>query len=110
MEDTKIIYTTAILANSKGFPGLKSFPETKTHWEFSGLNYAQSILQKWLRDKHNIHIMIKPWEGKNFQVFVLHEIPGHENEDYCEEYNPRKCHPTYEMALEAGMVEALNLL
>ena len=62
---------------------------------------TQSLLQRWLREKHNIHIRI------------------YRNEDGLDKYtfnfdNPYKrslnWYDTYEKALEAGLLQALKLI
>jgi hypothetical protein len=77
----------------------------------------QSLLQKWLREVHNLHVIIQPefyTTGINYCVQVLCYAP--ELED-CEDNN--KCtgmygdngeYPTYEEALEFGLQLALNLI
>lgn len=59
---------------------------------------SQTSLQKWLREKHNIHINIH-WSEKGYIVFEkAHEL---DNTHWYE---------TYEEALEAGLYEALKLI
>lgn len=71
---------------------------------------TQSLLQKWLREEHNIHIQLhydckyKYWEFRNF--ILSKYIDKEHNKVYfeCIGYN------TYEEALEAGLQEALKLI
>lgn len=71
---------------------------------------TQSLLQKWLREEHNIHIQLhydckyKYWEFRNF---ILNKyIDKEHNKVYfeCIGYN------TYEEALEAGLSKALSII
>lgn len=108
MEDQLISFETAKLAKEKGFKygfgnGQKYyFPKTKELTEnHRGDNYAactQSLLQKWLRDVHNIHIRIdfekieyKPW------YFSYHVKPKSKLYVSDETFN------TYEEALESAL-------
>ena len=76
---------------------------------------TQSLLQKWLRDKHNIHIMVEFIEYKRdllvykatYQCMKL--LEEHENMScitgWCDtDYS----YKTYEEALEASLQEALT--
>ena len=68
---------------------------------------TQSLLQKWLREVHNIHIMIEPYYNKNKDLvygfdLLLQET---EEEDICEDG-----FKTYEEALEIGLQESLKLI
>lgn len=67
----------------------------------------QSLLQKWLREIHNIDIMIKTWTGdkkgdKNYASDVY--IFGTRTYKKCV-----RC-PSYEEALEKGLLEGLKLI
>ena len=72
---------------------------------------TQSILQKWLREEHKIHINITEWE---FEKWYFEIIDGRNSpvkrvrtriEDGIEwEFN------SYEKALEVGLQEALKLI
>lgn len=79
--------------------------ETDSKTKFCVVCYAptQALLQKWLREKHNIHIQID-WEDWGcWEAFiVLNNFfrSGIEN-------NGKQ---TYEEALEAGLYEALTLI
>lgn len=81
--------------------------------DFSNENYTmyeaptQSMVQKWLRDKHNIHIQINLEVLKHpyFSSEVI-VITSEHYHSICTS-NP---YPTYEEALEEGLQEALNLI
>ena len=66
---------------------------------------SQSLLQKWLRDVHNIHIeMCFSWSTVNKYYFMIY--PNTEQPYTYESSN----YPTYEEALEQALIEALNLI
>ena len=82
------------------------FPYTNQQWYSIP---TQSVLQKWLREKHKIHIYLFPldnnkWGFENNSISI--------NLDYIfinymykgKEYN------SYEEALEVGLQEALNFI
>lgn len=116
MEDQKINFETAKLAREKGF-NLKSnyFREQKEgdadydddfcNWnEFEGYYtvVTQSLLQKWLREKHNIFAYCIPREFEKVSGKKIirwgNNISIHKN----------KFSSTYEKALEMGLQEALK--
>ena len=67
---------------------------------------TQSLLQKWLRGKHNIHIQVNRYYNNN--VFSHYspwvDVNSMDMHTFREEY------ATYEQALEKGLGEALNLI
>lgn len=63
---------------------------------------TQSLLQKWLREKHNIHIYITYGYGWEYNVFKRFVLPPHPEHDGT--YND------YEEALEDGLCCALKLI
>lgn len=80
MEEELITYPTAVLAKEKGFNQLKQgvyYTKDKEHclvgWGFKD-DFAiysaptQSLLQKWLREVHNIHITIYYHKSGKFSV------------------------------------------
>jgi hypothetical protein len=133
MEDQLILFETAKLAKEKGlsYKDLSSFegswlcyqlnyPKYKPNW-FSGyftghdtqnfntllLAPTQSLLQKWLREVHNIHIIIVP-PGilKIEKSYVsIHTI----NQTHTIWFNPDKW-ISYEESLEKGLLQALKLI
>ncbi len=109
-----IKFETAKLAKEKGFNGLCDYSyegivlsKTYKSWRNSDdrTEYAvptQSSLQKWLREEHNIHIMIFPsLDLTEYYVDVISK------EDRTFIDNPLD---TYEEALEIGLFEALELI
>lgn len=123
MEDTLITFTTAKLAKEKGFS-----INTTEYWEYQALGperykfitedtpgatwvnddlknriciSTQSLLQKWLRDNHNIIVFVNPYPS--FYGVVI-------------EYNNRNSKysihdlASWELALEKGLQTALKLI
>ena len=125
MEDTRITFETAKLAKEKGFPqepnGLK-IPYYNYKGEFKGdvkdwlRKYlrkedtsdvesvsapTQSLLAKWLREEHNIHLIAY----KNINI---------DGYDWCyittDGITNINSYKTYEEAYEIGLQEALKLI
>lgn len=92
MKDEEIELNTAILAWKKGFPKKLG-------------KITQSLLQKWLREKHKINIsMINGSNTINlyyYEINMVNKFPikGDGSKNY-----------TYEEALEEGLYEALKLI
>ena len=134
MEDTRITFETAKLAKEKGFTQETNrfeIPYYNYKGEFKGdvsdwrvrkyirgedtsnIEFVsaptQSLLAKWLREKHNIHIEIS---NNNYNKllnwsFDLHKLPVGiiQMWERCDStYN------TYEEAYEIGLQEALKLI
>lgn len=130
MEDQLITFETAKLAKEKGFDWAVSwyathkrkaptnpdsfYPELSTfkNWnDNEGLKFyeryslpTQSLLQKWLREVHNLHI--QPIYNKSTRYCIrlndeCENAVGNMFEEYFE---------TYEKALEEGLQEALKLI
>lgn len=62
---------------------------------------TQSLLQKWLREVHKIHVLLvfKPNQKYDYEIDTI--------EDYYTFHDPQL---TYEEALEKGLFEALKLI
>lgn len=127
MEDQLISFETAKLAKEKGFDlptryGMHNLKDRRDCFSglgnYDSLNYnshnhlyslpTQSLLQKWLRDIHNIHVAIvggcfELSEGLFWEIQV--GIIGADSNDY---EGDADC--TYEQALEKGLQEALKLV
>lgn len=80
---------------------------------------TQALLQKWLREIHNIDVVIIPERyksGINYMIqaqkYDLEKGTLKENFtiDACGWYNDNHDWPTYELALEKGIYEALKLI
>lgn len=132
MEDQLISLETAKLAKEKGFKPerdwnpdyVKGYIEHAEYklteireedWIVEGYYLAptQSLLQKWLRELHKIHICIDFWyEGDTYFTYVFRnamdkievELKGLSNDPSLIKT------ATYEQALEIGLQEALKLI
>lgn len=132
MKDEIIKYDTAVLAKEKGFNYLSEYyfwpVEDKRNYILQHKNIdcgeltieagyqkgifqltipapTQSLLQKWLREVHGIHVLVCMdeilWDTFRFKILM----------DQNEVYDERlKVYDTYESALEFGLVEALKLI
>jgi len=128
MQEKLVEYSTAVLAKEKGFNHLKAnvygdnmaydtgYEEGKLIVSGNALNSVlaptQSLLQKWLREVHNIDIYCSPDYKK---------LSGDRQKVYdcmcviCKTDSPKMLFhmgdfPTFEEALEEGLQTALNLL
>ena len=128
MEDKLIEYSTAKLAKEKGFNEECYFTYAKmskeycifkseysvTNSEIDKYVYSaptQSLLQRWLREIHNIHIITKPYieslGKKEITGYYIPTICTSSLDEYTEFYDN---YSTYEEALEMGLQEALKLI
>ena len=126
MEEQYITFETAKLAKEKKFiyPTLANYEceedgtVKELNWKFKTLGdfldnlntpvCTQSLLQKWLREIHNIHIVITlefSESLKELWYYGLLSIKGNEINELGDEG-----YTTYELALEAGLKEALTLI
>jgi uncharacterized protein (DUF2126 family) len=111
MKEDLITLETRILAKKKGFEG---FPY-----------YTQSVLQKWLREKHDIHTVVHYQQDK--WCYSLEQLPPTEDKTFAKKSTCQDrdiwlnsilitpewwmvSYNTYEEALERGLKEALNLV
>lgn len=136
MQEQIILFKTARLAKEKGFFewSPKRYKDGKLTYS-PCLKYAktglvkpdqnqifaptQSILQKWLREKHNIHIEINSITTLTNGYYIILRGIGFElnlDNDSQGNYYPilenlgYKVFSSYEEALEAGLFEALKLI
>jgi hypothetical protein len=65
---------------------------------------TQSLLQKWLRDEHKLHITIFSSSQESWMYRVTKQYQRLEYGSYEEDFE------TYEKVLEAGLFEALKLI
>jgi len=113
MNDTLIQFQTAKLAKEKGFDvpcEWFSSDNVVVHRDSEPVNHnsernfisraSQSILQKWLREKHDIHV--NPFH--QFLPSGKHKYGVKINNEAIDSFE------TYELALEAGLLSALNLI
>jgi len=116
MKETLITFETAELAKEKGFDFLvnnyynhnNELKEHKYNANITVLEFhapTQSLLQKWLREEHNIAVYNKPVADNSgrWSVYV-DDMGGHHYITYY------IYEPTYEEALERGLQEALKLI
>lgn len=134
MQEQLIKLETAILAKEKGFDikttqfyssnyGLcKEYEELLVYQggvllndcdsniDLGEIYYAstQSLLQKWLRDIHNIHLVIIPEEDDNYQRIWVARFSDLTDKVMYLKY--LTIEPTYEEALEEGIYKALKLI
>ena len=130
MEDTRVTFETAKLAKEKGFDALcydafnsignlysngwcEYLYDNKVEIPFrSGvlesqdiLAPTQSLLAKWLREEHNIIVLID-YEGIDGYYYKFYSYKeGNKNYDASD-----KNYNTYEEAYEIGLQEALKLI
>ena len=120
MEEQLISFETAKLAKEKGLPQDNFyFEDYEARVPFYGLDnelnkgdedrfgqcksISQSLLQKWLREVHGIHIAILPKMLPSNQV-TYYSFKGKLKKNFENLYN------TYEEALEISLQEALKLI
>jgi hypothetical protein len=101
LTETKILFPTANLAKEKGF----QFQNPRSENDYLGELSTQSLLQKWLREVHDIHVYIIPIETilidtRDFQTRIL----------TGQSLFLGKTYKSYEEALEFGLTEALQLI
>jgi len=129
MKEELVEFETAKLAKEKGFNELVenyfeittiSKPISENTCKFQNINGlksgnlasrpTQSLLQKWIREKNDIHIVVLPNSEKQFfyEVFRNFELPFESEELYS--VLSGRVYNTYEEALEKGLYEALKLI
>lgn len=118
MEEQRVNFETAVLAKEKGFK--LPLSSANNYWIKDGSRIAsyewfnledfmdyidaptQSLLQKWLREEHNIDVLVdKGFLCDNYSYEIYHK-----NDMIDSEY----IFKTFEKALEAGLYEALKLI
>ena len=131
MEDTLVSYETALLAKEKGFDSddviqcyRKSGNVTlyskqahtlcasvgKTIFEdFACLAPTQSLLQKWIREKHLLHIEIYGFVSGDEQTRSYYHCIRNMKK-YCDLTDDSKTFNSYEDCLEDGLFTALKLI
>lgn len=122
MEDTLISFDIAKLAKEKGYNIISKKmysgntnlePYNKLRWDLYGDYYyasTQSLLQKWLREVHNIHIQIENVNvpKKEKWIYEIMKLPSGVLVLWNEKTSP--IFDTYEQALEEGLQEGLKLI
>jgi len=133
MEEQLITFDTAKLAKEKGFDlefcnvgwhgdfgDLKgdSYPFLGTYSFYKSIycnnkdehqiqRPTQSLLQKWLREIHNIHLLLEPYYDEQKVLVYGFDLITERTE---EETIVEKGFKTYEDGLEIGLQEALKLI
>lgn len=121
MNEEFINYSTAILAKEKGFrlgsgwqirslynikDGETFCEKTRETPDYACERCSQSLLQRWLREVHEIHIHIQYLfcfsKNNDKQLYFVYI----NNDDV----NTQNGFNTYEQALEKGLLEALKLI
>ena len=129
MEDTLVIFETAKLAKEKGFNAGcdgRWYIEPGSDWKYSkqGLfkcdntgdsiaRPTQSLLQKWLRETHNINVWVSSkTTDKGNTIFIPHgrTIPDTIVKGYVKDIIVYKTFDKWEEALEFALQEALKLI
>lgn len=92
-------------------------PNAGRNWKHLYSAPTQSLLQKWLREVHNIHIgivlVVKTLGAHEFAVQKLlwrFEIVAINNKYDSRDMSSKERYVTYEDALEQGLQEALKLI
>lgn len=106
MKEKKISFKTGELAYEKGFNFLVSWFYIKKVAYIKKVEYlpTQFLLQKWLREKYNLHVEIQREEDG--WIYRIYEFKCG-NKSISRTW---KLFCTYEQALEAGLFEALKLI
>jgi len=100
MKDTFVTLKTAKLAKEKGCNLYSDnfWFEKEKEWLTTP---SQSLLQKWLREKHGIIAIVEFYDYTHWRCTIWNSVIIN---------NPAPNCKTYELALEKGLLEALNLI
>jgi len=102
MKEAVVSFTTAKLAKEKGF-NIRTVTNLRKP--------TQSLLQKWLREEHNIHVSAFPVFSNRFFPTIRKFYKDKEYDTFLgSPYPPKYSKNTYEEALECGLQEALKLI
>jgi hypothetical protein len=121
MKEQLVSFYTAKLAKDKGFDWECSLMYASNGnicdkvYDFDNWCFAptQSLLQKWLREKHGIIVFVKIDLPKHFyisltdKVNIIYKYNIHKNNLLDIKFHEFK---TYEEALEKGLLEALKII
>jgi len=118
MEESRINFETAQLANQKGFEFVVTWKYIlgfKNNFERDKYLPKQSLLQKWLREVHKSDItVITDWKKGIRVYYVGLSFVNKSNEIdiwFSKDTNKNKIeYNTYEQALEIGLQQSLNLI
>lgn len=130
MREKIINFETAKLAKKKGLNkvwcnnmyciGFKDFPDDEEIIECDWRNHVdhqyhlalaptQSLLQKWLREKHNLHVSVE-FEFTKKLSWRVNICDTHKFEWLLPDFLNAHEFDTYEEALEEGLQEALKII
>jgi hypothetical protein len=98
MEEQLITKETAVLGESIGYP-FYTYPNVPT----------QSLLQKWLREVHNIYVSTRESLAITGELEYVCTVNG-KYINHGIKYKPINRFDTWEEALEIGLQEALKLI
>lgn len=121
MKEQFVSFNTAKLAKEKGINFKDIFPFNYTCYLLTGQKRnsdaykpsekvqenipTQSLLQKWLREKYKIHIVVDTFDEKDHWGYDIFKIQPFEDVDLGG-YD----YTTFEDALDIGLQEALKLI
>jgi hypothetical protein len=108
MEEQLVSYSVAKLAKEKGF----NYFHSKSLLDPMEL-CTQALLQRWLREVHNIVIIILPYidcESKDVNWSLQYVLSDDLHNNRYFEIDESDSKNTYEEALEKGLEGALNLI
>lgn len=121
MKEQLITFETAKLAKEKGFYWYQPLSKTGYYHIKTGSYFyfgrhgnlnknnscsapTQSLLQKWIREKHKINMLLEAYPDHYWILIWKWEERKHQLE------GPSVTGKTYEEALEEGLLEALKLI
>lgn len=134
LHESNISFETAKLAKEKGFTGIvrgiydtdgnyMDSIETNEHYTKWASAPTQSLLQKWLRDEHDIHVHVEYFHDPKFGYHHKYDsVISHEGNDWdggienrlkrieSDEFRMYRLFDTYEEALEDGLHQSLKLI
>lgn len=131
MEEKLISFDTAKLAKEKGFDEVwcnymycigyntmePDYDVIECDWRNNvkgqfhlALAPTQSLLQKWLREKHNIHVTIHNIDSRILNGEYMFIINYDFIMSFDKNLKPKQLFETYEEALEEGLMAGLNLI
>jgi hypothetical protein len=117
MEEQLISFETAKLAKEKGFNIIQRIitvydRDTLEETQNDEHGITQSLLQKWLRKEHKIHIEVEhSYRDLSHYSFHIYKTWEEYSKKMMKTFNDELIHfDSYESALEQGLLEALKLI
>ncbi|MES2864098.1 MAG: hypothetical protein V4666_08270 [Bacteroidota bacterium] len=112
MKEQLIEFETAKLAKEKGFkadgyhlPYIEKHTKESYYYEMP----SQSLVQKWLREEHQIHVWVSSPTDGFYDACVVRDKTNHYRK--FDDFTTNETDfTTYETALEDGLLEALKLI